>query len=231
MAQSILVTGASRGLGLEFVRRFQSRGDAVFGSVRREADAVRLPAGATPLILDVESADSIAEFARLIADRSFDALINNAGVGEGVFYDGREGPRLDGLDFDAMVRQFSINSLGPLRVLRAALPALRRGRRRLVVNISSELGSIEQNTTGGWTGYRASKAALNMLTRCMAAELGGDGFTCVAMHPGWVRTDMGGSEAPLSPAESVAGMVAVIDTLTARDNGTFRRYDGAKIPW
>ena len=116
-------------------------------------------------------------------------------------------------------------------VTAAVLPNLQRGDSKRIVNITSQLGSIELNTQGGAYGYRESKAALNMFTRSLAGELGSDGFICLALHPGWVATDMGGANAPLTPAQSVTGMRRVIDSLTPEDNGTYRAHDGEAVPW
>ena len=226
----ILITGAGRGLGLELVRQFAARGDHVIATVRRDADAARFPNGVEARIVDVERPESVAALGGLLEGRAIDVLINNAGVGEGSFYDEREGPTIERLDFDAVARTLAINTIGPMRVLAAALPALRRGGDRKVINISSELGSLAQ-CSGGWIGYRVSKAALNMFTRCAASELGPAGFTCISLHPGWVRTDMGGEEAPLNAQESVAGMLRVIDRLSSSDNGRFFGWDGLEIAW
>lgn len=228
---AVFISGASRGLGLEWSRQLAARGESVIGTVRTPAEAARLPAGVDCLQLDVESPVSVAALAQRFAGASIDVLINNAGVGEAAISEDRTGRKLEQLDFDAVQRTLAINTLGPMRVLAALLPALRRGRGRRVIMISSELGSLAQNTSGGWISYRISKAALNMYTRSAAVELAPEGFVCVAMHPGWVRTDMGGSEAPLSPPESVAGMIQVLDRLTPADNGRFLAWNGQELPW
>src|SRR5690606_22411454 len=132
-----------------------------------------------------------------------DVLINNAGVSSA-------GKKLESLDAAELQHVMMVNAIAPVLVARALLPNLRAGRRRLIVNITSQLGSIANNTGGSSYGYRASKAALNMLTRSMANELRGEGFTCIAVHPGWVKTDMGGEEAPLAPEESARDLLALI---------------------
>jgi NAD(P)-dependent dehydrogenase (short-subunit alcohol dehydrogenase family) len=129
-----------------------------------------------------------------------------------------------------MEQTFAVNTLGPLRVVQALLPNLRQGKRKTIVNMSSQLGSIE-NSNGGWYAYRASKAALNQINKSLGVELGRDGFICVVLHPGWVRTDMGGSGATYSPEESVSGLVAVIEKLQPADNGRFLDFKGNSIPW
>jgi NAD(P)-dependent dehydrogenase (short-subunit alcohol dehydrogenase family) len=120
--------------------------------------------------------------------------------------------------------------MGPLRVTRALLPSLAQGKGRTIVSISSQMGSIENNS-GSYYSYRASKAALNQLMVTLAHELEDDGYTCVVMHPGWVRTDMGGKNATLSPEESVRGLIRVIGSLTTADNGRFLDYSGEGLPW
>jgi len=116
-------------------------------------------------------------------------------------------------------------------VTSALMPNLRAGDRKQIVGISSRLGSIEANESGGYYGYRESKAGLNMFVRSLAADLRGDGFTCVVLSPGWVRTDMGGEQAPLSPTQSVTGMRTVISDLTPERTGRFINHDGTPIPW
>lgn len=124
-----------------------------------------------------------------------------------------------------------VNAVGPTAVTQAVLSNLRAGRRRIIVNLSSGLGSISGNESGGWIAYRVSKAASNQLTRTMAAELKNEGFICIAMSPGWVKTDMGGPGASLSPEDSVAAMLEVMDRLTPSDTGRFLDHRGKEIPW
>ena len=222
---TVLITGANRGLGLEFARQFHAAGARVIGTARRPAEARELNAlGVRVEQLDVTDPDSVAGLARRLGDAPLDILINNAGVG------GRE-LSLATLDMDVVERCWQVNCLGPMRVTQALLPALGRGEHRLVVNITSQLGSIEANTRGGYYGYRESKAALNMFTRSLAHELASDGFICVVMSPGWVRTAMGGPRAPLSPQESIAGMRKVMGRLRPKDSGSFFDYRGKRLPW
>jgi NAD(P)-dependent dehydrogenase (short-subunit alcohol dehydrogenase family) len=224
-ALRVLITGANRGLGLEFARQFHAAGARVVGTARRPDAADQLKAlGVRVEQLDVTDAESVARLASRIGSEPVDIVINNAGIG------GRH-PSIEQIDADAVDRIFQVNCLGPMRVTQALLPALRKGDRKLVVNISSRLGSIELNGQGGYYGYRESKAALNMFSRSLASELSAEGFTCVVISPGWVRTDMGGSRATLSPAESIQGMIAVINGLTTRDSGGFFDYRGERLPW
>jgi NAD(P)-dependent dehydrogenase (short-subunit alcohol dehydrogenase family) len=220
-----VVTGASRGLGREFAHQLLARGDTVIGTARRPEAAWGLrDLGAEVEELDVADDGSVAAFAQRLAGRPVDVLINNAGA------QNRLGA-LESLDFSSLAETFQVNALGPVRVTRALLENLRAGRRRHIAHITSRMGSFGEFDVGNMYGYRASKAALNMFHRCIAEELGPQGFVCVLLHPGWVRTDMGGHEATLSPAESVTGMLRVIDGLSRRDNGAFVDHTGAELPW
>ncbi|MCG8405292.1 MAG: SDR family oxidoreductase [Phycisphaerales bacterium] len=232
MSSTYLITGANRGIGLEFAGQLAAKGISVIAGVRNPESAETLHGLNIPVeTLDVANTVSVTAFAERLEGRPVDVLINNAGISATHADDPREGRPLEQLKLDEMPRLFDVNSIGPVRVTQALLPNLRAGRRKVVVNISSNLGSITDNTEAGWYAYRASKAALNMLNRSMAIELGAEGFTCVVIHPGWVRTDMGGPEAPLSTKESVTGMLNVIDQLTTKDNGCFLDYHGQTMPW
>lgn len=223
--KTVLVTGANRGLGLEFARQYAAEGWQVIGTARDPQDAAELEAtGAEVLQLDVADADSVAALAAALEGRPIDLLINNAGIF----------PRVSSLaevDFADVERTYAVNTIGPMRVTKSLLPNLRLGEGKKIVSITSGLGSISDNTGGNFYGYRGSKAALNMFTRTLAAELRDEGFSCVVISPGWVRTDMGGPNANLSPAESVAGMRKVIESLGPEDSGTYRNWDGGTLDW
>ena len=221
----VLITGANRGLGHEFARQFKAAGATVIGTARRphEADDLKM-LGVRVEQLDVTDAESVARLGESIGEGAIDILINNAGIGGRAL-------SIEKLDIDDMEDFFQVNCLGPMRVTQALLPALRRGQRKLIVNITSRLGSIELNTRGGYYGYRESKAALNMFNRTLARELAPDGFTCIVMSPGWVRTRLGGPGARLSPEQSIAGMMGVIKGLTTEDSGKFLDYRGRAVPW
>jgi NAD(P)-dependent dehydrogenase (short-subunit alcohol dehydrogenase family) len=223
--QIVVVTGANRGLGLEFCRQLRELGANVIATARQPQSAIDLRALEVRIeTLDVSSAESVAALAESLADVAVDLLINNAGMGGASNGVGT-------LDFDELERFFAVNSLGPLRVTKALLPHLRRGRGRRLVHVTSRMGSVSENTEGGYYGYRASKAALNMIHRCLAAELAGQGFVSIVVHPGWVRTAMGGHHAPVSPSESVRGLLSVIARLERSDNGRFFDYTGTELPW
>jgi len=220
----VLITGANRGLGLEFARQYAANGWTVIGTARRPAQADDLKAlDVEVLELDVTDRNSIAALALVLEGRAVDMLINNAGIFPRV-------SEIDRVDADDYAQTLMVNTLGPMLVTQALMPNLRKGELKRIVNITSQLGSIEMNS-GGFYGYRESKSALNMFTKTLAAELGPDGFICLAIHPGWVRTDMGGSSASLSSEESVSAMRAVIGSVTSDDNGTYRGYNGDSVAW
>jgi len=222
---TVVITGANRGLGLEFSRQFAAAGATVIATARRPEDADDLrKLGVRIEQLDVADSASVAQFRERIGDLPVDILINNAGIGSWLY-------RLEEVDADALDRYFQVNTLGPMRVTQALLPSLRRGAGKTVVNITSDIASLARNTRGGAYGYRESKAALNMFTRTLAAELRREEFICVVISPGWVRTDMGGPQAAQSPSESVAGIIRVLRGLTPKDSGKFLDYRGEELPW
>ncbi len=221
---TVLITGANRGIGLEFARQYAADGWTVIGTARRPAGAEELAALDVEIMqLDVTDRESIAALASALDGRPIDMLINNAGIFPRV-------SQIENVDADDYMQTLAVNTLGPVLVTQAVMPNLREGELKQVVNITSGLASIGQNS-GGFYGYRESKAALNMFTSTLAAELGDDGFIALALHPGWVRTDMGGANANLSPEESVSGMRTVIAGLTAEHNGRYFGYDGSEVAW
>jgi NAD(P)-dependent dehydrogenase (short-subunit alcohol dehydrogenase family) len=225
MPTTTLVTGANRGLGLEFVRQLRARGERVFATARSPKDAADLRA-LTPdvLALDVSSESSIESLAAALKGQPIDVLINNAGVIG-------DDPSITQLKMSEFQRVFSANVFGPALVARALKPNLDAGGRKLIANISSTLGSIASSTHGFSWSYRSSKAALNMLSVAMHNELSPGGYTCVSFCPGWNKTDMGGKDAPLDPKESIRSLIAVIDTLSPSDSGKFLSHVGKPIPW
>jgi len=223
-----VVTGANRGIGLEFVRQLTARGEQVDATVRAPGDAFELQAIARPGVrlrihrLDVAEDASVEAFAAELPGGPVDVLINNAGV-SGV----KGGEPIDPPD---ILRVLNVNAVGTLRVTRALLPRLREGKGKKIVNLTSKLGSIAE-ATGGRYAYRLSKAALNMATKLLAEDLRGEGFRTVAVHPGWVQTRMGGSAAPVPPEQSVRGMLRIIDGLTAEQSGRTFDFQGRDLPW
>jgi NAD(P)-dependent dehydrogenase (short-subunit alcohol dehydrogenase family) len=237
IATHALLTGANRGLGLEWTRRLADRVDRLFATCRRPGEARELNdlADAHPdmievFALDVADSDSITAAAERVGTEAgaLDLLINNAGINGG-----GTGDRFGTVDQETMMDVLRVNTAGPHLMTQAFADLLRADETKgdsIVVNVISQLGSIANTNGGGWHSYKASKAALNMCTRLQAGVLDGDAIV-VSMHPGWVRTDMGGSNARLSTEESVTGMLDVIEGLTPTDSGRFLSYDGRELPW
>ena len=222
---TVLITGANRGIGLELAREYAAAGWHVIGTARKPDAATELKAlGAEVVQLDVTDQDSVDGLAGDLRGRPIDMLVNNAGIQLLMW-------KLEDVDIDKYNRTLAVNTVGPVRVTLALLPNLRAGDRKLIVNMTSDISSIANNTSGGFYGYRESKAALNMFTRSLAAELGPESFICVVLHPGWVQTDMGGSKAPITVQESVHGILKVVAGLSPDDNGTFLTYAGERIAW
>ena len=220
-----VVTGANRGLGLELCRQLKHAGAHVVGTARDPQTAVDLRALEVRVeALDVAEAESVESFAARLGDSKVDLLINNAGVGGA-------GEGIANLDFEDVERKLQVNTLGAMRVTQALLPNLRRGKGRKIAHLTSRMGSIGDNGEGGYYAYRISKAALNMFNRSLAVELVGQGFVCVVLHPGWVRTRMGGATAPQTPEESARGMIELITRLRRQDTGRFFDFTGAELPW
>ena len=226
-----LVTGANRGLGLEFVRQLLARGDHVVATCRHPGKATVLNplAGEFPgrlhvLPLDVGDPKSIAELARelpLVCE-TLDLLVNSAGVLH-------SGERFGNLAAANLDDSFRTNARGPLLLAQALAPVLVDGAR--IANITSELGSIAGLTRFGTPSYNISKAAQNMATALLAKALAARGIIVLALHPGWVQTDMGGSDATLAPAQSVQGLLRVIDGATLQSSGRFFDWRGEPMAW
>lgn len=222
---TVLVTGANRGIGLEFVKQLRERGFPVIGTARKPEQATELKAlGAQVIQLDVTDAASISAMAAELEGQTIGMLINNAGML------GHTAASFAETDFEKIGTTFAVNSLGPMRVTQALLPNILAGSQKTVIHISSVMGSIASNR-GGYYGYRASKAALNMFNSSLAIELKDEGVTTVVMHPGWVRTDLGGAGADIAVDVSVAGMLDVIGGLGPDDTGRFYDYQGKELPW
>jgi NAD(P)-dependent dehydrogenase (short-subunit alcohol dehydrogenase family) len=226
----VVVTGANRGIGLGLVQHLLATGHSVTATARVPGNATRLaaldPGDGRLRIgqLDVTSPDSVCDFAAFIGDATVDALIHNAGIL-------LTGGHLGEFDYGAFATSFEVNSVGPLRVVEALLPALRRSDDKRVMLLTSKMGSIGDCGSGRAFAYRMSKTALNMATKCLACELGDEGFTVVCAHPGWVQTDMGGPNALIDVDTSVTGLLHVLDKLTSDDNGAFVEWNNARIVW
>ena len=229
---TVVITGANRGLGLAIAKQHLSQGDTVIGGCRNPSAASDLrDAGAEVLQLDTGSADSIAAFGAAIGDRAVDVLYNNAGI-DARAVGAQDGARGALEITEAQFRSvMDVNVVGPLLMVQALASNLEAAG-GLVVNVSSQVGSIEvAKGTGRDVSYTSSKAALNMVTLKQSQVLGPLGVTVISLHPGWVRSEMGGERADLDPAESAAGIVALVGKLTIDNTGSFYKWDGTIHPW
>lgn len=231
--KQILITGANRGIGLELVRQCLQNKDFVFATCREPKTATQLTelqkTDSQHLViiqLDVTDTDSIKLAAKEVAKqtKSLDLLFNNAGMQH-------SGEHIGNISADMLLKVLHTNAVGPMLVAQSFVGMLKKGRSPKIVSISSQLGSIERKRSGGRYAYDGSKAALNMFTRTLAFELEKDGIITIMMHPGWVRTDMGGDNAPLSVEESVSSMLKVTNNLDRNDVGRFLQWDGKELPW
>ena len=217
---TILITGCNRGIGLQLATQLSERGDTVIGVCRKPSDAlsalgVRIVSG-----IDVSKAESVALLAADLRGETLDVMINNAGI---LIRD-----EFGSLDYDAMLTQFSVNTLGPLRMAEALRNNLRKGSK--VAIVSSRVGSIGDNGSGGYYGYRASKTAVNQVAVNLMHELKPDGIAVAILHPGYVATDMTGGQG-ISPVDSAKGLIQRIDELTIENTGTFWHAEGYELPW
>jgi NAD(P)-dependent dehydrogenase (short-subunit alcohol dehydrogenase family) len=229
---TVVITGANRGLGLALTQCYTEAGAQVIGGCRRPAEAIELAAtGAEVHPLDMSSADSIASFAAAIGERPVDVLVNNAGI------DAREMGADDGsrgalaITREQFLGVYEVNVVGPLQLVQLLAPNLRAAKGK-VANISSQVGSFEvAKRIGRDVAYASSKTALNMVTLKQAQAFRDDGVVVICMHPGWVRTSMGGPSADVDPGDAAAGVARVIDEATLDDSGSFFRWDGSTHPW
>lgn len=229
MNPTVFITGTSRGIGLEFVRQYLEEGWRVIATCRHPAQAGGLQrlAGSHPQqlrieALDVADWDAIAALPRLLQGESLDLLINNAGI---------YGPRdqaLGRLDVATWQTVLAVDTIAPIRIVETLLPLLRPGAR--IASLTSLMGSIADNGSGGYYYYRSAKAALNAAHKSLALDLAGR-HPCVVFHPGWVQTDMGGPGAQITTAQSVDGMREQLRRLDHQGSGRFLRYNGDELPW
>ncbi|MCO6429122.1 SDR family oxidoreductase [Nitrosomonas communis] len=229
---NVLITGSNRGLGLEWCRQYAQAGWRVFATCRFPAQADELQqlesdsSALTRHRLDVTDPAQIDALAAELANTPIDLLINNAGV----YFEKYVRPD-QATDYEVWAHTFRVNTIGALRVSRAFLAHLRRSQKRLIVAITSHMGSIAEIESPGSYYYRSSKAALNAAMKGFSLELKPQQIGILLLHPGWVRTRMGGPDGPLSPQQSVEGMRTLVDAFTLADSGRFLRYDGSEIPW
>ena len=222
---TVVITGANRGIGLALAKHFHQQGFAVIGTARKPEEAQELKAiGVEGYQLDITDPACVESFKFELDGRQVDILLNNAGIG------GHSAPELKDLDIERLKYTFNVNALGALRVIQALTPNMKMGSRKIVANMSSRMGSIQQNT-GGAIGYRASKSALNSINKSLSNEFAEQGFIFVVLHPGWVRTDMTNDRATYSTEESAQALFKVITGLSKRDNGQFYDLHGKSIAW
>ncbi len=224
-----LVTGANRGIGLEFVKQLTKRGDSVIATARDLGSANELKLLAQEhdnlrfVALDISDNVSIAKLQESVRE-PIDVLLNNAGCygNSGSFPD---------LDFDLLARDYDINAIGTLKVCAAMLNNVKAGDKKIIANVTSKMGSIGDNTSGGSYSYRMSKTGLNMAARCMSHDLKAENISVFVLHPGWVKTDMGGANAMITTEQSVTGMLKTIDVATLEHSGRFWEWNGNEIQW
>ncbi|MFT4551895.1 MAG: NAD(P)-dependent dehydrogenase (short-subunit alcohol dehydrogenase family) [Chlamydiales bacterium] len=229
---TVMVTGANRGLGLEFSRQYLGKGWKVLATCREPEAAKTLQDlhsefgdSLRVYSLDLSKQNDIEELKKEIEGEALDVLINNAGV-----YYGRSQSFGD-INYDDWEKTMQVNLMAPVKMAEVFLENLLKGEKKCLVNITSLMGSITDNQGGGSYLYRSSKAALNAVIKSISIDLKNQGVIATVLHPGWVKTDMGGPNALISPEESIQGMCKVIDQLTLEKSGKFFRYDGNEIPW
>ncbi len=230
--KNVLITGANRGIGLGHAQRFAQRGIEVFATARLPAEAEELHQLAlahsgrfTVLHYDAEAVDGPARLKAALGDTPIDLLLSNAGAR------GESGQSLGNIHVDGVLDLIRINALAPLKLVEALIYNITLSDRKLIAFQSSQMGSIGNNHSGGSYEYRLSKTTLNMVARNVANDLKPRGVVTVALHPGWVRTRMGGQGAPVSVEDAVDGQQKLFDGLGSEHNGRFFNYDGTELPW
>jgi len=227
---SVLITGANRGLGLEFAKQYAQAGYRVFATARTPSEATELSALASRHdnisvhALDVSDDASAPILAKELDKQPIDILLNNAG------HWGGNRQAFGKIDYPSALETYSINALGPLRVAEAFVENVAASTRKLLVAVTSGMGSIS-DSSGGSYAYRASKAALNMSFHNLGLDLKSRGIIAVVINPGWVQTDMGGKQAPTTTHDSISAMRTVFDGLTKADTGKFMNYKGGTLEW
>lgn len=217
-----LITGANRGIGYEYCRQLQARGETVIAVCRSASEELQQLGIQIEEGIDITSDTSVTDLRTRLGNTAIDVLINNAGIIQRV--------TLDNLNFDSIRAQFEVNALGALRVTHALLPNLKAGSK--LVLMTSRMGSIADNTSGSSYGYRMSKVALSMAGKSLAHDLKGRGIAVAILHPGLVQTRMTNfTSGGITPEESVKGLLARIDELTLDNTGTFWHANGEVLPW
>ncbi len=228
-----LITGANRGIGLELSRQFAADGWRILACCRHPEESAALKKLAAQYSgqiqvypLEVTDLQQIDTLSKTLAHESIDLLFNNAGV-----YPHGDAKGFGHTDYAEWMQAFQVNTMAPLKMAETFVAQVARSKLKIIATISSMMGSIDDNTSGGSYLYRSSKAAVNMVNKSLALDLGRDGITAVVLNPGWVKTDMGGPNAMITVEQSAAGLRQVIAKLTLADSGKFFDYNGQEIPW
>ena len=228
---TILVTGTSRGIGLEFVKQFNKLGWNILACCRNpdQASELQALASANDNIslhpLDVSDEQSIQQLSQQLGDSPVDILLNNAGV----YASGSN--QLGQIDKSTWLKAIETNTIGPLLMAQSFLENLENGKLKKIATVSSKVGSIDDNRSGGGYAYRSSKSAVNQVMKSLSIDLADRGIKVITLHPGWVKTDMGGPNALIDTQESVSGMIEVLKDFSDQQSGSFLNYDGSVIPW
>lgn len=222
--KTVLITGANRGIGLALTRHYRARGDVVVAVCRTSSEALEGTGARVEPGIDVTDGDALAGLAQRLSDAQIDVLVLNAGVLESQALG-----EIDEDGFEAMRRQFEVNAIGPLRVVQALADKLAPQAR--VGIITSRMGSVADNGSGGQYGYRASKAAVNAIGKSLALDLEPRGVAVFLLHPGFVSTDMVGNRGEVSPEHAATQLVERLDTLTLDQTGSFWHANGDPLPW
>ncbi|WP_104023727.1 SDR family oxidoreductase [Vibrio hyugaensis] len=229
MSQTVFITGANRGIGLSLTELYLQQGDQVHATSRNLTDSKELHALASRYNTLVLHELDLTDYQRVVQLASelpaIDLLINNAG------YYGPKGYGFGNTDIEEWRQVFEINTIAPLKLVESFYPLLQQGKAKKIACISSKVGSMTENTSGGGYIYRSSKAALNSVVKSLSNDLTDEGFTVLALHPGWVRTAMGGPNALIDTQTSAAGLAKVIEQSTQENSGQFINYDGCELPW
>lgn len=221
MSRTVVITGANRGIGLELAKHYQAQGDQVIGVCRETSDELDEVASMVIENIDVSNINAIEQLKIFLSNQSIDILINNAGL----FIN----ETLSNMDFETIEQQMEVNAYGPLKVTLALLPQLKDGSK--IANITSRMGSIADNTSGAYYGYRASKAALNAFGKSLAEDLKSQGIAVAQLHPGFVQTRMVGFNGDISPQDAAKGLAARIEELNMENTGGFWHSNGEALPW
>ena len=227
--KTVLITGANRGIGLEFSRQYAMDGWRVLACSRNPSPGLEKLSAQHPErvkmhALNVTDPEGIERLGQLLSEESIDLLINNAGI-----YPDSGG--FGHTDYEKWMQAFKVNTMAPLKMAEVFVRQVASSERKTIATLTSKMGSLSDNDSGGEYLYRTSKAAANMVTKSLSIDLKPSGITAVALHPGWVKTDMGGPSALISVEKSVSGMRQVLARITSADSGKFIAYDGMEIPW